>query len=148
VVLEDNEDAATRMVWNELWPSFALLVDSFDPEARTSLATLTWSSVADLFLFVRQSHADVAHEASSHVALLSRLHRLSVGDSATSNRLSRALRSMSDLPADIPMDVLVSQIAKTIVAEEKLVVLEAKSREAPGSRAVQERPRRDVRLPM
>jgi hypothetical protein len=35
VVLEDNEDAATRMVWNELWPTFALLVDSFEPEAQT-----------------------------------------------------------------------------------------------------------------
>jgi hypothetical protein len=35
LILEDNEDAATRMVWNELWPSFALLVDSFKPEVRT-----------------------------------------------------------------------------------------------------------------
>lgn len=33
-VLEDNEDAATRMVWNELWPPFALLVDFFDPDIR------------------------------------------------------------------------------------------------------------------
>jgi hypothetical protein len=41
VVLEDNENAATRMVWNELWPSFALLVDSFEPEART-VSTFMW----------------------------------------------------------------------------------------------------------
>jgi len=129
-VLEDNEDAATRMIWNELWPSFALLVDSFEPEARTSLAALTWSSVADLFMFVRQSRSDVAHEASSHVALLSRLQRWSAGDSVTSNKLNRALRSMSEPPVDAPMEVLISQIAKSIVAEEKLVVLEAKSREA------------------
>jgi len=147
VVLVDNENAAIRMVWNELWPPFALLADSFEPEPRTSLAALTWSSVADLFLFVRQSRSDMAHEASSHIALLSRFQRWSIGDSATSNRLNRALRSMSEPPVDVPMNVLVSQIAKSIVAEEKLVVLEAKSREASASKAVQERPRRDVRLP-
>lgn len=31
VALEDNEDAATRMIWNELWPPFTLLVDYFKP---------------------------------------------------------------------------------------------------------------------
>lgn len=35
VVLEDNEDAATRMIWNELIPPVLLLVDFFDPKART-----------------------------------------------------------------------------------------------------------------
>jgi hypothetical protein len=49
VVLEDNEDAATRMVWNELWPSFALLVDSFDPEART-VSRITCQSTNDIDL--------------------------------------------------------------------------------------------------
>jgi hypothetical protein len=95
------------------------------------------------------------------------LQRQSVGDSATSNRvgrsvffffwrrflnviseqLNRALRSMSEPPADVPMEVLISQIAKSIVAEEKLVVLEAKSREASAGKPVQERARRDMRLP-
>lgn len=46
-VLEDNEDAATRMVWNELWPSFALLVDSFEPEARTVSRVVCSSSMGD-----------------------------------------------------------------------------------------------------
>lgn len=36
VVLEDNEDAATRLVWNELWPPFALLVNFFEAEPQTS----------------------------------------------------------------------------------------------------------------
>ena len=34
IIHEDNEDATTRMVWNELWPAFALLVDYFDPQVR------------------------------------------------------------------------------------------------------------------
>lgn len=34
VVLEDNEDAATRMIWNELWPAFALVVTFFESENR------------------------------------------------------------------------------------------------------------------
>lgn len=34
IILEDNEDAAMRMVWNELWPAFSLLVDYFDPQVR------------------------------------------------------------------------------------------------------------------
>ena len=54
---------------------------------------------------------------------------------------------MSDPPVDVPVEVLLSQLAKSIVAEEKLVVLEAKSREAQAGKAVQERTRRDVRLP-
>jgi hypothetical protein len=62
-------------------------------------------------------------------------------------QLNRALRSMSEPPVDVPMDILISQIAKSIVAEEKLVVLEAKSREAPVGKTVQERTRRDMRLP-
>jgi len=136
VGFEDNEDAATRMVWDELWPPFALLADSFEPEPRTSLAALTWSSVADLFLFVGQSRSNIAHEAASHVALLGRLQRWSVGDTATGNRLTRALRCISEPPVDVPMDVLVSQIAKSIVAEEKLVALETKSREASAGKVV------------
>lgn len=33
-VLEDDEDAATRMIWNELWPAFALVVTFFESEIR------------------------------------------------------------------------------------------------------------------
>lgn len=111
------------------------------------MAALTWSSVAEIFLFVRQSRSAVAHEALSQVALLVRLQAWSSGDSATSHRLGRALRSMSEPPGDVPMDILTNQIAKSIVAEEKLVILEAKSREASaGSRALPERNRRGATL--
>ena len=107
-----------------------------------SLAALTWSSAAELFLFVRQSRSAIAHETLSHVALLVRLQAWSLGDSATSNILGRALRSMSEPPMDVSMDILTSQIAKSIVAEEKLVILEAKTREASAGRALPERTRR------
>lgn len=54
---------------------------------------------------------------------------------------------MSEPPGDVPMDILTNQIAKSIVAEEKLVILEAKSREASaGSRALPERNRRGATL--
>lgn len=54
---------------------------------------------------------------------------------------------MSEPPGDVSMEVLASQIAKSIVAEEKLVVLEAKRREVLLGKAPQERNRRDARLP-
>lgn len=49
---------------------------------------------------------------------------------------------MSEPPGDVPMDILTNQVAKSIVAEEKLVVLEAKSREASAGRTLPERNRR------
>lgn len=54
---------------------------------------------------------------------------------------------MSEPPADIPVDVLVSQIAKSVIAEEKLLVLETKSREAFIGKAIPERIRKDARMP-
>ncbi|KAF7976726.1 hypothetical protein HWV62_5909 [Athelia sp. TMB] len=155
VVLDDNEDAATRMIWNELWPAFSLIVTFFESENSVkeaavskmrALAALTWSSVADLFLFVRQSRSDVAREASSHVALLTRLHRLSTGDAATSNRLARALRTMAEPPLDVQTDTLITQIGKSMVAEEKILALDARSKESTAGRATQERTRRDIRV--
>lgn len=79
--------------------------------------------------------------------MLTHLQRWCVGDSTTSNKINRALRSMTEPPNDVPIDILLSQMAKSIIAEEKLVVLEAKSKEAVAGKAVQERPRRDARLP-
>jgi hypothetical protein len=54
---------------------------------------------------------------------------------------------MSEPPVNVSIEVLISQIGKSIIAEEKLVVLEAKNREASASKVVQDRTRRDVRLP-
>ena len=54
---------------------------------------------------------------------------------------------MSEPPVDVPIDTLVSQIGKSIIAEEKLLVLEAKNREGLVGKSVADRNRRDIRLP-
>lgn len=50
IVLEDNEDAATRMVWNELWPGFALLVDYFNPQVRAPDSSVRFNVLSQTML--------------------------------------------------------------------------------------------------
>lgn len=52
---------------------------------------------------------------------------------------------MSEPTLAIPMDVLVAQTAKDIVAAEKLILLDSKNRE--GSRVGLERNRKDIKAP-
>jgi hypothetical protein len=52
------------------------------------VAILTWSSVADLFLFLRQAHVVIALETSSQLAILNRLRPFLRGDSSKVRRVS------------------------------------------------------------
>lgn len=67
-----------------------------------------------------------------------------------SSQLSRALRAMSEPPPEISFNILVNQVAKDIVAAEKLRVLEARrdvGRAVQERRGAPDRHRRDVRVP-
>ena len=48
-----------------------------------TLAILTWSTVADLFIFIRSLHSPIAMQSMSHIAILNRLIALGRGESHT-----------------------------------------------------------------
>jgi len=98
-------------------------------------ASLTWSTVAELFIFLRCLRTPLALETSSQIATLHRLRSIGAQDSSM-GKLARALKILSEPPPDIGVDILVNQAMKDVVAAEKVRVLEAR-RDA--SRATQGR---------
>ena len=100
---EKGSDKSAKMIWNELWPAFETIVTTFEAEALNEnisvsqsalqvvatdrifsqpVAIITWSSAAELFLFLIQAHVTVALENSSQIALLNRLRPFIRGDSS------------------------------------------------------------------
>jgi hypothetical protein len=65
-------------------------------------------------------------------------------------KVTRAIYSLSQPPTSLPLEVLVNQASKEIVAAEKLRVLESKKEIGKGQadRRPVERFKRDVRLPI
>ncbi|KAG7452502.1 uncharacterized protein BT62DRAFT_879722 [Guyanagaster necrorhizus] len=128
-VKEEEGCVSAFTVWNELWFPFESLVNVFEAEVQVglsmTLAMLTWSTVAELFLFIRALHSPVASESASHISLLKRLKNLGRGE-AHASKLSRALRSMSEPPPEIPIGSHINQAAKDLIAAEKLRILEAR----------------------
>ncbi|KAJ7709877.1 hypothetical protein B0H17DRAFT_1029591 [Mycena rosella] len=140
ISLTDNGGNATAlMVWNELWPPFEAMIGILEADFQMGMsmttASLTWSTVADLFIFLRCLRTPLALETSSQIATLHRLRSLGAQDSSM-GKLSRALKILSEPPPDIGTDILVNQAVKDVVAAEKVRVLEAR-RDA--SRATQGR---------
>ncbi|KAK0459777.1 uncharacterized protein EV420DRAFT_1620288 [Desarmillaria tabescens] len=137
-VKEDGGSISAFMVWNELWPPFESLVNVFEAEVQVglsmTLAMLTWSTVAELFLFIRALHSPVASESASHIGLVKRLKNLGRGEAHTS-KLSRALRNMSEPPPEIPIGSHINQAAKDLIAAEKLRILEARREPRSGRSA-------------
>lgn len=113
-------------VWNELWPPFEALVNLFETRVQMglsfTLATLTWSTVADLVLFLRTLKSPALMQTTSHIMTLTRLKES--GREAVTARIARALRSLSETPSDVSVETLVQQAAKDVIAAEKLRVLE------------------------
>ncbi|TCD71881.1 hypothetical protein EIP91_000013 [Steccherinum ochraceum] len=116
----DRETTLTRKVWNELWPPFeaALLAIEADPSAEMHLALISTlsSSVADMFLFLRQARFVIALESSVMVATLNRLRTLGRSDS----KITRVLQQLTESPPDVPLEYFVQQTRTEIWAEEKL----------------------------
>lgn len=127
------------------------------------MAILIWSSVAELFVFLRQAHVSVALETSLQVALLNRLRPL-VGGGETSKvginnytydlislthqlldalQFARLAKSISLPMSETSFDMLVNQTASDMMAAEKLHAFESTKKDrvqAP------ERARREIRV--
>ncbi|KAJ7111596.1 hypothetical protein C8R43DRAFT_935944 [Mycena crocata] len=136
---DNGGNGTALMVWNELWPPFEAMLGVLETDLQLgmslTIASLTWSTVADLFIFLRCLRTPLSLETSSQVATLNRLRSLGAQDSSM-GKLSRALKILSEPPSDPGVDVLVNQAIKDVVAAEKVRVVEAK-RDA--SRATQGR---------
>ncbi|KAG6850997.1 hypothetical protein H0H93_004484 [Arthromyces matolae] len=132
-------------VWNELWPPFDGIITQFelDPGGPMYLTvgTLVLSSVAELFIFLRSLHTPIALELSTLLTTLNRLRQLGPGDTVN-QKLSRAMRYISEAPPETTFEIFVSQTAKDIVAAEKLRLLETR---AGQDRKTPDRHRRDLR---
>ncbi|KAJ7235476.1 hypothetical protein B0H12DRAFT_1141671 [Mycena haematopus] len=126
---DNGGNATALMVWNELWPPFEAMVGileaGFQMGMSMTTASLTWSTVAELFIFLRCLRTPLALETSSQIATLNRLRSNGVQDSSM-NKIARALKVLSDPPPDIGLDILVNQAVKDVVAAEKVRVLEAR----------------------
>uniref|UniRef100_A0A0W0F9A2 Uncharacterized protein n=1 Tax=Moniliophthora roreri TaxID=221103 RepID=A0A0W0F9A2_MONRR len=137
-----GNDVALK-AWDILWPPFETLVNVVEAEAQAglpmTLAILTWSTVADLFVFLRNLRSPVSLHTSSQIAMLNRLKAL-VRNDTHAGKLSRAVRALNDPPVDGPTDALMDQLMKDIVATEKLRELEL-NRDA--MKVVSERRRQD-----
>ena len=83
--LQDGEGMAAKMVWNELWPPFETIITAFEGDARSGtvspLASSIWTSVADLFLFMRQSRSVIALDTAVPARILDRLKGVVRGES-------------------------------------------------------------------
>ncbi|KAK7054868.1 hypothetical protein VNI00_003331 [Paramarasmius palmivorus] len=121
-----SNDVAFR-VWDTLWPPFEALVNVFEAEAQAglpvTLAVLTWSTVADLFVYLRNLRSPAALHTPSHMAMLNRLKAFSPNETQA-GKLSRAIRALSEPPVDVGIDALMDQAVKDIIATEKLRELE------------------------
>ena len=53
---------------------------------------------------------------------------------------------MAEPPLDVQTDTLITQIGKSMVAEEKILALDARSKESAIGRAMPDRTRRDIRV--
>lgn len=126
----DSQDSVASEVWNELWPPFEGLINSFEIETRAgkrpAISTLITSTVADLFIFLRGLQSPITEMTSTLVATLYRLSDLGSCETGTS-RLNRTIRYTSEPPPEMSPRSMIDQIVKDIVAAEKLRILEGKT---------------------
>ncbi|KAG6900874.1 hypothetical protein C0993_009992 [Termitomyces sp. T159_Od127] len=139
------KDFQTWAVWNELWPPFEGLIDQFELDPGGALyltaGTLVLSSVAELFIFLRTLHTQIALDVSVHITTLNRLRQLGPGDTLN-QKLTRALQYMLEPPPEMQFEMLVNQAAKDVVAAEKLRTLDTRILQ---DRKTLERHRREIR---
>ncbi|KAF9264659.1 hypothetical protein L218DRAFT_195329 [Marasmius fiardii PR-910] len=120
-------------VWENLWPPFETLLYVFEAEVQaglpTTLAVLAWSTVADLFVFLRNLRSPVTLHTPSHIVILERLKYLGTKSDAQVGKLSRAIRGLNEPPSYLSNEAMMDQAAKDIIATEKLRELDVLSRE-------------------
>ncbi|KAF7304918.1 hypothetical protein MKEN_01206100 [Mycena kentingensis (nom. inval.)] len=126
---EDATPATAFMVWNELWPPLEGMVGALEYDLHlgmsTTVASLTWSTIADLFIFLRALRCPIALETPTQLAILNRLRSHGGQDSAMS-KVTRTLKTLSEPPGNadaVELDILIQQAGKELVATEKMRVL-------------------------
>ncbi|KAI0670290.1 hypothetical protein C8Q78DRAFT_114403 [Trametes maxima] len=132
--LQDGEGLAAKMVWNELWPPFEDVVGAFEADVRAGnnspLASSIWTSVGDLFLFLRQSRSVIALDTVVSSRMLNRLKDVVRSEA----KISRVVRSLKDPPVADSLDYFVNQVITEIAAEEKLQAAKRQINVAAGRR--------------
>ncbi|KAH9856975.1 hypothetical protein C2E23DRAFT_892456 [Lenzites betulinus] len=117
---QDGEAYAAKWVWNELWPPFEHVVSAFEADVRAGnnspLASSIWTSVGDLFLFLRQSRSYVALDTVFSQLILTRLKDVVRSEA----KIMRVARSLKESPTEESLDYFVNQVITEIAAEEKL----------------------------
>ncbi|KAJ3801305.1 hypothetical protein GGU11DRAFT_741651 [Lentinula aff. detonsa] len=128
---DGSGSTASLIVWNELYSVFESLVHYFEAEHRAglspTLALLTWSTVADLFLFLRHLPSLVVLHTSSQIDLLERLKPIAKGETYT-GKLARTIRAIAEKPPDITFEIMSDQVVQDILATEKLRIIGALNR--------------------
>ncbi|KAJ7582678.1 hypothetical protein C8J56DRAFT_1167735 [Mycena floridula] len=123
---DQTGNATFVMVWHELWTPFESLVIMLEAQflngQNLAVAGLVWSTVADLFVFLRSLRV-MPLDGASQLDMLHRLRAMGRSE-AHVGKLTRAIRSLTGPPSDVPFSGMVNQAAKDIVAAEKLRVLE------------------------
>ncbi|KAJ6502509.1 hypothetical protein C8R45DRAFT_976826 [Mycena sanguinolenta] len=91
---DNGGNATALMVWNELWPPFEAMISVLEADFQLGLsmttASLTWSTVAELFIFLRCLRNPLALETSSQIATLNRLRSIGAQDSSM-NKVKRPI---------------------------------------------------------
>ncbi|CAK5277405.1 unnamed protein product [Mycena citricolor] len=123
-----ESNASALMVWNELWPPFERLIGVLEGNLgmgmSLTIASMTWSTIADIFIFLRCLRTPAALEIQPQVSILNRLKTIGGQDSSMS-KVTRALKFLSEPPPDIGTDALVHQTVKDFIAAEKVRLLES-----------------------
>ncbi|KAF5315600.1 hypothetical protein D9611_004713 [Ephemerocybe angulata] len=124
--LTGTADGPMLRIWNDVWPVFESLIDGLEMEARaglsSSLLVLVSATIADLLIFLRNLRTPLALEITSHLEILNRL-KIVRGEDA---KVTRALRAMAEAPVETGLEHMLEQVAKEIVATEKMKNIEAK----------------------
>lgn len=133
VLQAKNGESSISTVWNELWPAYEGFLNVLETEAQVgqhpTIISLASTSVADLLPYLHSLKTSLSLDTSTHVAILNRLRMLNHGDSS-SGKITRAVRAISEPQPEVEGKILLDQIAKELVAAEKIRIAESK-RDSP-----------------
>ncbi|EMD38403.1 hypothetical protein CERSUDRAFT_113558 [Gelatoporia subvermispora B] len=119
--IQNTELRTAQMIWNELWPPFDSAISTFELDAQlgqpSPITATVWTSVADLFLFLRQSRSVVAQDRALETRVMSHLKTVVRNEA---KKLSRITKNMNEIPPSVSLEAHVNQVTREIWAEERL----------------------------
>ncbi|KAL0946866.1 hypothetical protein HGRIS_013032 [Hohenbuehelia grisea] len=144
---EDVDWTTWLRVWNQLWFPFQSLLNLLEDEvtAESTLATVTWSSVAELIYFIYSLRCPLVMRTIDLEGPLQRSR--DAGRVPPSHKINKALRCHTEQPPEASMELVLTQMSKDLVAEEKLrAALERDT--ARERRGAPEKHRKDTWMPI